>query len=83
MACVLQATHNVHHTVVNSLDCDPDIQVSMHCLFVRFQAASLLGLPSWWPVGTALPCSQGVHGATQQLSNAAESPVHVLFLRVS
>lgn len=24
---VLQATHNVHHLVVNSVDCDPDIQV--------------------------------------------------------
>ena len=24
---ILQATHNVHHLVVNSVDCDPDIQV--------------------------------------------------------
>lgn len=24
-----KATHNIHHTVVNSTDCDPDIQVTL------------------------------------------------------
>lgn len=30
MLLMLQATHNVHHLVVNSVDCDPDIQVQRH-----------------------------------------------------
>ena len=37
----VQATHNVHHLVVNSMDCDPDIQVCV-CMPILLTPSSHL-----------------------------------------